>query len=75
MPSSTETFAQRLAAAIEASGLSMREVSVACGEAFTPRTLFRWTAGDAAPGVEAVPILCAALNVTADWLTGTATQH
>ena len=34
------------------------------------RTVRRWLAGTSAPGVEALPLLCATLAVTADWLTG-----
>lgn len=34
------------------------------------RTVRRWLAGTSAPGVEALPLLCRALGVSADWLTG-----
>lgn len=51
-------------------GLSPRRLSDLCGGAFQPRSIFRWKAGDSVPGAEAVPLLCAALKVDADWLLG-----
>ena len=53
-----------------ARGLSSGELSRRTGGAFSPRTIFRWRAGDTAPGIEALPLLVNQLGVSADWLIG-----
>lgn len=55
---------------MEARGLSTAALSAACGQAFSTRTIFRWKAGEAVPGAEALPLLGSALGVTIDWLVG-----
>lgn len=76
MPSmkSGDTFGGRLTQAMSDARLSPIELSAAAGGAFSPRTIFRWRAGHTAPGVEAIPMLCEQLSVSADWLLGCITE-
>jgi len=65
-----DTFSGRLITAMTNSRVSPIELSAATGGAFSARTIFRWRAGHTAPGIEAIPILCEQLEVSADWLLG-----
>lgn len=71
---SGDTFGGRLTTAMTDARVSPIELSAAAGGAFSPRTIFRWRAGHTAPGVEAIPMLCEQLDVTADWLLGCTTM-
>lgn len=66
----TTKFNERLTHAMQARGLTTHELARRTGGAFSTRTVFRWRAGDTAPGIEALPILTEQLDVTADWLIG-----
>jgi hypothetical protein len=71
-----DTFGGRLAAAMSAKGMSpdhnmsraCTELAIACGGAFSWRSVARWLDGESCPGVEVVPLLCVALGVSADYL-------
>lgn len=63
-------FSSRLAYAMTVQGLTAPALVEALDGAVHLRTVRRWLAGTSAPGVEAVPLLCRVLGVTADWLTG-----
>lgn len=63
-------FHARLAAVMDASLITGPALVAALDGAVSLRTVRRWLAGTSAPGVEALPLLCRALGVTADWLAG-----
>lgn len=66
---STETdFAGRLRRAMQSKSLTVEALAAETGIAV--RTIYRWRAGSTAPGVEALPLLCDALDVSADELLG-----
>lgn len=64
------TFDMRLRTAMDAARLSVPALVERCDGAFSVRTIFRWRAGQAVPGAEALPILTRALAVSTDWLLG-----
>lgn len=47
---------------------SATELAIRCDGAFSWRSVVRWLNGEACPGVEVLPLLCRALDVSADWL-------
>jgi transcriptional regulator with XRE-family HTH domain len=67
---SGSTFASRLVAAMGARHLTVPELAETLGYAVSERTIFRWRAGAAAPGAEALPLLARALHTTPNDLLG-----
>lgn len=66
-------FAQRLVHAMDVRLLCvphLRADLLERGVDVSERTIFRWRAGDAVPGVEALPAIASCLATSADWLLG-----
>ena len=61
-------FPGRLTAAVDASGKRPEDIAEELGGAVSARSIYRWMAGRSAPGIEALPLLCPVLGVSADWL-------
>lgn len=59
-------FAERLALAIYNSGKSQLEVGKACG--LTKNSIYQYTDGTSLPNAYVLAVLCAVLNVSADYL-------
>jgi len=68
--STAREFPARLDAALRASGMSPDVLSRATGGQIGARSAYRWRRGTVSPPVTVVPLLCATLGVSADWLLG-----
>ena len=59
-------FAYRLSDAIYESGKTQKEIGIECG--LSKSEIYKYTAGIRLPNVYVLSILCAVLNVSADYL-------
>lgn len=65
---SGSAFYERLTAAMNARGIAAPRLAEMTG--LSERSIWRWRQGQAAPGIEAAPIIARALGVPAGWLVG-----
>lgn len=70
MSNPVSEFPGRLKIAMTERRMSAAELARIHGDT-TARNVYRWRAADSEPPVSAIPRLCLALGVSADWLTGT----
>lgn len=65
-----DSFAGRLTGLMAARRMSVTQFHEELGGVVSERTIFRWRAGKAEPGIGALPFICRALNTTPNELAG-----